>query len=463
MSDRSCTLRFLGATGTVTGSCFLVGTPESRVLVDCGMFQGTKELRRRNWAPFAVDPASIDAVVLTHAHLDHCGYLPRLAKHGFRGPVYATEGTVDLARIVLLDSAHLQEEDAVHAGRHHYSRHAQPEPLYTTADVERMLPQFRVLPFFGEHPVGKGITALLQPAGHILGAATVRLAAGDGGATALFSGDLGRPSHPLLAPPAPPPEADVIVVESTYGNRHHPPADSHLIAGAIRRTVERGGTVVIPAFAVDRTEILLMELRRLDRLGQIPHVPIYVDSPMALSALRVYRDAITAESPEVRRLPFGADPFETGDLHEMRTVEESKTLNDPRWPCIIISASGMASGGRVLHHLEGLLPDPRNTVLMVGYQAVSTRGRDLVDGARSVKIHGRYIPVRADVVDVPTFSVHADADEILAWLARAPRPPQTCYLVHGEPHSSEALRDRIERELGWTAVVPKQDERVLIG
>ncbi len=463
MGERASILQFLGATGTVTGSAFLIRTPESNVLVDCGMFQGTKELRRRNWAPFAVDPASIDAVVLTHAHLDHCGYLPRLAKHGFRGPVYATEGTADLARIVLLDSAHLQEEDAAHASRHRYSRHAQPEPLYTTAEVERMLPQFRVLPFGGEHPVSKGVTGLLQPAGHILGASTVRLTLGDSGASALFSGDLGRPSHPLLAPPTPPAAADVMVVESTYGNRRHAPADSHLIAGAIRRTIGRGGTVVIPAFAVDRTEIILMELRRLDRLGQIPHVPIYVDSPMALAALRVYRDAIGAESPEVRRLPFGADPFETGDLHEMRTVEESKTLNDPRWPCIIISASGMASGGRVLHHLEGLLPDPRNTVLMVGYQAVSTRGRDLVDGAKSVKIHGRYIPVRADIVDVPTFSVHADADEILAWLATAPRPPQTCYLVHGEPQSSAALRDRIERELGWTAVVPRQDERVLIG
>ncbi len=462
MSAQSSVLQFVGATGTVTGSCFALRTPESTVLVDCGLFQGTRELRRRNWNPFPLDPATIDAVVLTHAHLDHCGYLPRLSKHGFRGPVYATEATVDLARIVLLDSAHLQEEDAAHARGHRYSRHAEPQPLYTTADVNRMLPQFRALPFDSEHPVAKGVRTVLRPAGHILGAATALLEVGDSGATALFSGDLGRASHPLLAAPAPPSAAEVMVIESTYGNRSHPPADSGLLASVISRTIGRGGTVLIPAFAVDRTEIILMELRRLDRLGSIPHVPIYVDSPMALDTLAVYRDAIRNASPEIRQAPGGEDPFDTGDLHEMRTVEESKTLNGPRWPCIIISASGMASGGRVLHHLEGLLPDPRNTVLMVGYQAVSTRGRDLVDGAKAVKIHGRYVPVRADVVDLPTFSVHADADEMLAWLARAPRPPQTCYLVHGEPAASAALRDRIERELGWTAVVPRQDERVLI-
>lgn len=462
MSARSSILRFLGATGTVTGSCFLVRTPESNVLVDCGLYQGTRELRRRNWDPFAVDPASIDAVVLTHAHLDHCGYLPRLAKHGFRGHVYATEATVELARIVLLDSAHLQEEDAAHARAHHYSRHAEPQPLYTTADVNSLLPQFQPIAFNTTHRVAAGITTTLRPAGHILGASTALLDVENGGATALFSGDLGRNSHPLLAPPAPPAAADVLVIESTYGNRGHPSADSGLLAGAISRTIARGGTVVIPAFAVDRTEIILMELRRLRRLGSIPTVPIYVDSPMALDALAVYRDALRSGSPELRQLPDSDELFDAGELHEMRTVEESKTLNGPRWPCIIISASGMASGGRVLHHLEGLLPDPRNTVLMVGYQAVSTRGRELVDGARTVKIHGRYVPVRADVIDIPTFSVHADADEMLAWLAQAPRPPHTCYLVHGEPLASATLRDRIEKELGWTAVIPKRGEQVLI-
>ena len=462
MATRVSALQFLGATGTVTGSCFLLRAPESNVLVDCGLFQGTKELRRRNWDPFEVDPVSIDAVVLTHAHLDHSGYLPRLAKQGFSGPIFATAGTIALARVVLLDSAHLQEEDAEHATRHQYSRHAHPEALYTTADAQRVLPQFHELPFGEEHVVAKGVRAQFEPAGHILGASTIRLTVDDGSA-ALFSGDLGRPSHPLLAPPAPPMNADVMVVESTYGNRRHPKADDGLLEKAICRTVERGGTVVIPAFAVDRTEIILLDLRRLAALGRIPQVPVYVDSPMALAALGIYRDAIDSASPEVRHMAPGEDPFDTGDVHEMRTVEESKTLNNPRWPSIIVSASGMASGGRVLHHLEGLLPDPRNTVLMVGYQAVSTRGRDLVDGARSVKIHGRYVPVRADVVDVPSFSVHADADEILAWLAQAPHPPQTCYLVHGEPQSSAALRDRIERELGWTAVVPKHDERVLIG
>ena len=332
MAGKSSVLQFLGATGTVTGSCFLLQTPDSNVLVDCGMFQGTRELRRRNWARFAVDPASIDAVVLTHAHLDHCGYLPRLAKHGFRGEVYATQGTIDLARIVLLDSAHLQEEDAEHASRHHYSRHAKPEPLYTSVDVERLLPQFQVLPFGSEQPVSKGVTAKLQPAGHILGASVARLTVGDSGATALFSGDLGRPSHPLLAPPAPPEAADVMVVESTYGNRSHPPAEGDVLADTIRRTVERGGTVVIPAFAVDRTEIILMELRRLGQLGQIPHVPIYVDSPMALETLKVYRRAIAAASPEVRRLPAA------GSLRHRRLARDAhrRGVEDAQQPTVAV-------------------------------------------------------------------------------------------------------------------------------
>ncbi len=463
MPDRPCVLQFLGGTGTVTGSCFLVETADSRVLVDCGLFQGTKELRLRNWEPFPLDPSAIDAVVLTHAHLDHCGYLPRLSAQGFRGPVYATQGTVELARIVLLDSAHLQEEDAAHAREHRYSKHAKPAPLYSTEDVERLLPQFASVPFGIYESVAKGVRVRFQPAGHILGAASALLEIGDAGVTALFSGDLGRTSHPLLAAPPHPPAADVVVVESTYGDRRHQPETSNLLAATIRRTIKRGGTVVIPAFAVDRTEVVLMELRRLTELGEIPRVPIYVDSPMALAALAVYREAIRMRSAEVRQPLPGGDPFDPGNVREMHTVDESKSLNGPTWPCIIISASGMATGGRVLHHLAGLLPDPRNAVVMVGYQAVGTRGRDLVDGAPAVKIHGRYVPVRAQVVDVSAFSVHADADEVIAWLAGAPRPPQACYVVHGEPHASAALRDRIFRELQWTAVVPKAGERVLIG
>jgi metallo-beta-lactamase family protein len=279
----------------------------------------------------------------------------------------------------------------------------------------------------------------------------------------LFSGDLGRPSHPLLLPPAPPPRADVVVVESTYGDRSHADTDGEQFAAAIRRAIGRGGSVVIPAFAVDRTEVILLELRRLRAADRIPSVPVYVDSPMALAALRVYRDAIARRSPDIRPDVAGHDDlFDPGDLHELHTVAESKSINDPRWPSIIISASGMATGGRVLHHLETLLPDPANTVVLAGYQAAGTRGRELLDGAAALKMHGRYVPVRAEVVDVPMFSVHADADEIVDWLKQAPTPPETCFVVHGEPRSSAALASRVHRELGWTTVTPAIGERVSV-
>ncbi len=458
-------LQFLGATGTVTGSRFLLTTPHGRVLIDCGLFQGLKALRLRNWSQFPVDPASIDAVVLTHAHVDHCGYLPALARNGFRGPVFATAGTQALARIVLPDSAHLQEEDAAYANRRGTSKHEPALPLYTTADAERVLQRFRAVAFFQATEVVPGVRATFLPAGHILGSAMVLLTIeGRRPRTVLVSGDLGRPEHPILTPPADPPGADLVLVESTYGDRTH--EDAAALARfeeTLARTAARGGTTVIPSFAVDRTEVLLLHLRRLVREGRLPNLPVYVDSPMALAALGVYRRAIAEGGIEIRPGFDGdGDPFDPGRLIEARSVEDSIAINDAAEPSIIISASGMASGGRVLHHLAHRLPDPRNAVLLVGYQAEGTRGRTLADGAHEVKMHGRYIGVRAEVASVPAFSVHADRGEILGWLRRAPRAPETVFVVHGEPAGATALHDAIERELGWTAAVPRYLEIVRV-
>jgi len=452
-------LAFHGGVGTVTGSRFALETHQARALVDAGLFQGLRELRRRNWDPPPFDPARLDAVVLTHAHLDHCGYLPRLARDGLAGRVHASPYTSELAEIVLRDSAHLQEEDARYAAEKGFSKHAHPEPLYDTADVENVLRLFEPLPFGERRAIAEGVHATLHPAGHILGASVAELEVD--GRRVVFSGDLGRANHPLMAPPGPPPAADVIVVESTYGNRRHEP-DGHVLADAIRRTVQRGGSVLIPAFAVDRTEVLLQELRRLVRLGEIPDLPVWVDSPMALAALEVYRRAVREGSPELRDdvVRAGGDLFDPGRLREARSAEQSMALNAPSVPCIVISASGMASGGRVVHHLRAMLPDPRHTVVLVGYQAIGTRGRDLADGATQLKMHGRYVPVRAEIAQAQAFSVHADGDELIAWLASAPSAPDACYVVHGEPAASAALVQRIGAELGWLAVAPRPGDRV---
>lgn len=462
-------LTFLGAVGTVTGSRFLLEGPTTRVLVDAGLYQGLAVHRRRNWEPFPSDPAGLDHVLLTHAHLDHIGYLPRLVKDGFRGPVTCTRETAELAAIVLRDSAHLQEEDARYANLAGFSRHDPALPLYDSRDVERALGLLSPTSYDTTVQLGPGASAVLRSAGHILGSATVevRIDGGRGQRTrphrVVFSGDLGRGRHPLLRPPADPPAADTVVVESTYGDRTHPPADPRVLADAITRTVERGGTVLIPAFAVDRTELVLLEIRRLVDQGLVPDVPVHVDSPMALASLDVYRGAARRGGTQLRD---GASRLMDGlggsSVHAVQDVAGSERLNTPSRPCIVISASGMASGGRVVHHLAHQLPDPRNCVVLTGYQAEGTRGRQLADGARQVKIHGRYVPVRAEVVDVPDFSVHSDADETLAWLGRAPRPPRTVYVVHGEPRGAEALARRIADELGWTAVVPSYGERVLL-
>jgi metallo-beta-lactamase family protein len=457
----SPTLTFLGAAGTVTGSRFLVDSAEARTLVDAGLYQGLPELRRRNWSRLPVDAASIDDVVLTHAHLDHTGYLPRLVVDGFRGRVTCTRETAELTGIVLRDSAHLQEEDAAYANKLGFSKHHPALPLYDKGDVERTLPLLEPVALHEPVHLTGGVVATLRPAGHILGSATVTLEAD--GHRVLFSGDLGRRHHPLLAPPADPPATETIVVESTYGDRSHPAPDPAVLAGAVRRTVERGGNVLIPAFAVDRTELVLLELGRLMRTGDIPRLRVYVDSPMALSALAVYRRAIAGCSEQIRPdMLRDGNAFDPGDLRAVHTAEESKRLNRPAFPCIVISASGMAAGGRVVHHLAHQLPDPRNCVVLTGFQAEGTRGRHLLEGAREVKIHGRYVPVRAEVVSVPDFSVHSDGDETIAWLRSAPEPPQTVYVVHGEEHAAAHLAGRIRAELGWCAAVPSYGERVLL-
>ena len=452
------TLSFLGAAGTVTGSKFLVEEGRSSLMVDCGLYQGDRRWRRLNWEPPHWAANTLGDVVVTHAHLDHCGYLPALVRSGYGGPVWVTHGTAQLAAIVLRDSAHLQEEDALHAATGGWSRHDPPLPLYTLADAERAIDQFRPQPYDVPFALTSGGAVTFGRAGHILGSATALVEVA--GSSILFSGDLGRPSHPLLRPRATPAAARTVVIESTYGNRTHPPGDgSHaVLAATIRRTIGRGGSVVIPAFAVDRTELVLLALARLRAAGSIPDVPVYVDSPMALRALEVYNQ------PEAATELAGTGLGELSAIHDLRaarTADESKALNNPGRPCIIVSASGMATGGRVVHHLRHLLPHPRNSVILTGYQAVGTRGRDLMEGAHEVKIMGQYVRVRAEVVADDEFSVHADADELLGWLQEMPTPPETVYLVHGEPDASVALAARVREAFDCAVVVPRLGERVL--
>jgi metallo-beta-lactamase family protein len=473
-------LTFYGAAGTVTGSKFLLDGARTRLLVDCGLYQGEKRWRARNWEDLPVPPDTIDAVALTHAHLDHCGYLPALVRGGFAGPALTTAGTAALAAVILRDSARLQEEEAEGARRGGWSRHDPPLPLYDVADAERAIAALQPLrpagaagaadpgaaaptaaPDAESVRVGPGPGAELTfvRAGHILGSSSVLVEID--GSSVLFSGDLGRPDHPVLLPRARPPAARTVVIESTYGDRAHPEVDleHHVMADAIRRTIGRGGTVVIPAFAVDRTEIVLLAIADLIERHAIPDVPVWVDSPMALAALDIYRDP--AHAAELR--PDALERLRR--LHGLRTAhtaEESIRLNTPGTPCIIVSASGMATGGRVIHHLRHLLPQARNSVLLTGYQAVGTRGRDLQEGAREVKITGHYVPVRAEIVTLDDFSVHADADELLAWLGEQPETPEAVHVVHGEPAAAQALADGIRREFDCAVSVPRYGERVLL-
>lgn len=463
MDAESTAVTFLGGVRTVTGSKFLFDHRGRRFLVDCGLFQGLKELRLKNWSRLAVYPSSIDAVVLTHAHLDHCGYLPRLVLDGFDGPVHSTAATGELVGIILPDSGHLQEEEAENANRYGWSRHEPALPLYTEDDARATLDHLRAHDFGEPFEVVPGVQASFRRAGHILGSASVRLEIEDG-STIVISGDLGRPHHPLLRPPDPIGSADWILVESTYGDRLHDDRGAlERFAATIKDTIGRGGSVVIPSFAVDRTEVLLHHLYDLEQAGNLPDVPVYVDSPMALSSLRVYRDAFAAGASDVRPELCGRVPLRPERLVEVPDAAGSKRVSELREPAIIIAASGMATGGRVVHHLAAALPDPRNTVVLVGFQAEGTRGRRLLEGTRELKLRGRYVRVLADVVDLPAFSVHADAAELTEWLATATEPPETLFIVHGEPDASAALQRRIQDDLDWLAVVPHSNERVRLG
>jgi metallo-beta-lactamase family protein len=426
----------------VTGSKYLLEHGGSRVLIDAGLFQGMKDLRERNWAPFDVPADSIDAIVITHAHLDHCGYLPRLVRSGFSGSVHVTADTGRLMSVVLPDSARLQEEEAKFANRHGYSRHNPALALYTEADAWAALDRLTLHAFGQEVDVAPGIELTFQPAGHILGSASALIRT-SGGPAIRFSGDLGRNQHPLLRPPAPVGEVDYLLIESTYGDRLH--ADTHpevRLAELIERTIDRGGKVIIPAFSVDRTEVILYHLRRLHEAGRLPNVPIYVDSPMALAALGIYRDAIASGTDDIR-----ADAGLTPHVFDLPTLEE------------VHDSEGSKA---VVHHLERFLPDANSSVALVGFQAAGTRGRQLLDGQTSVKIHGGYVPVHAEICNLTDFSVHADANELMEWARTATRPPRTCFVVHGEVTASEALRSRLERELGWTAVLPALGERITL-
>lgn len=447
-------LTFLGATGTVTGSKYLVEAFGTRILVDCGLFQGRKPLRERNRRPLPLDVSTIDAVVLTHAHLDHSGYLPVLAKHGFSGPVYCTSGTRALCGILLPDSGHLQEEDARYANKKRFSKHRPALPLYTQDEAERTLALLRVVAAGESMALSENVTLRFRPVGHILGAASVELAIGD--TRLVFSGDVGRPHDPVMKAPAPLVRANHFVVESTYGDRLHPDTDvKGALAGVLTATIERSGVVLIPSFAVGRAQTLLHLIERLRREGHVASdVPVYLNSPMAINATDIY----CAHQDEHRLTPDECRAM-CGVATYVNSVEDSKALNDRRGPMIIISASGMATGGRILHHLKAFAGDRRNTILFAGYQAAGTRGAALVGGAREVRIHGQQHKVRAEVTQLSGLSAHADYQELIAWLKPADAPSR-CFITHGDPAASVALKAQLLEQLGWRAGIPEDGETV---
>jgi metallo-beta-lactamase family protein len=441
-------LTFLGATDTVTGSRYLVEHHGSRVLVDCGLFQGPKKLRERNWNALPVDAASIDAVVLTHAHIDHSGYLPRLCRAGFAGRVYCTPGTRDLLQILLPDAGHLQEEAARHANQYGYAKHDPALPLYTRADAVMSLERLAAIPFHQAFEPAPGIAVRFVPVGHIIGAASIALAAG--GTTLTFSGDVGRPLDPIMKPPEPAPAADVLVLESTYGDRRHPEErTADVLARVVGETVARGGMVIVPSFAVGRTQHLLHLLAELRAARRIPDVPVFLDSPMAIDATQLFlRHPSNHRLTPAQCTALGALPRCT------RTPDESKEIDRRTDPAIIISASGMATGGRVLHHLQRFLPDERAAVLLVGFQAAGTRGRALLEGADELKLLGQYVPVRAKITQVEGLSAHADQHEMIAWLRASDLAPKQVFVTHGEPAAADALRRRIREAFGWNVTDP---------
>ncbi|GAB2188207.1 MBL fold metallo-hydrolase [Roseibium sp. LAB1] len=452
----SVKLTFLGGVGTVTGSKYLLEKDGVRVLVDCGLFQGYKQLRLRNWAPLPVDPKTIDAVILTHAHLDHSGYLPLLVRNGFKGPVVCTRATRDLCAVLLPDSGFLQEKDAEFANRHGFSKHRPALPLYTKKDAEVSLDRFRPVAFNEEHEMLGAFSVSFRKAGHILGAAIVELTWG--GTRIVFSGDLGRYGDATMFDPSPIREADYLLVESTYGNRRHEKLDAEdVLAEAITKTAGRGGTVIIPSFAVGRAQSLLFHIQHLKDEGRIPDLPVFLDSPMAVRASNIY-----GKHPDDHRLTAEECDWSNGAAHYVADVEESKDLDRNRMPKVIVSASGMATGGRVLHHLKHYATDHRNMILFAGFQAGGTRGAAITSGATSVRIHGSDVPIRAEVGNLHMLSAHADADEIMQWLGNFSQPPKMTFVTHGEPEAADTLRYRIESELDWPCWVPDYREDVYL-
>ena len=453
------TLTFLGAAGTVTGSKHLLDLGSHRVLVDCGLFQGLKELRERNWRSLSIPPAAIDAVILTHAHLDHCGYLPRLVSDGFQGRVFCTGGTRDLCSLVLPDSARIHEEDARDANRGGYSKHHPALPLYTSGDAARALALLQPVGYDRPMPVVPGLEVEFLNAGHLLGSAFARVTLSD--KTILFGGDLGRYGRPVMRDPVGVDAADVLLVESTYGNRLHEPDDDGAgLAAIVNGTVEREGRLIIPSFAIGRVEEVLYAIKRLEDEKRIPELPVFVDSPMAAAALQFYENRVHELDEELKPAARNVSAFATRRMTTVESPQQSMEVAASRRPAIVIAASGMATGGRVLHHLAATLPSPSNTVLFVGFQAAGTRGRKLIEGAKEVRLKGRDVPVAARIEHINSMSAHADAAEIIRWLSGFSRPPAMTYLVHGEPAALGALHARIQTELHWPVHTAAHEERV---
>ncbi|MCP5324916.1 MAG: MBL fold metallo-hydrolase [Oceanospirillaceae bacterium] len=440
-------LTFLGATDTVTGSKYLVEHAGKKYLIDCGMYQGVKNLRERNWKPLPIAAREIDAVLITHAHIDHSGYLPALMKQGFHGKIYSSAGTHELAKILLPDAGHLQEEDALFANKHKFSKHSPAMPLYTEKDARAVLKQFHSVPCNKAIELDK-LHITFTPVGHILGACAITL--DDGVRKIVFSGDVGRPNDAVLYPPQEIASADYLVVESTYGNRLHEDANTEAqLEKIVNETMARGGILLIPSFAVGRAQMLLLMLKNLRLQQRIPAVPIYLNSPMAISATEIYEKF----HQQHKLSQQDCDEIDKVTTY-VRTVEESQALTERKNPAIIISASGMASGGRVLHHLKGILPDHRNSVLMAGFQAPGTRGDAMVNGADKIKIHGEYYPMRAHIYNLASLSAHADYAEIIDWLKKMRQPPKRVFVTHGERCAADAMRVHIKEELHWNACVP---------
>jgi metallo-beta-lactamase family protein len=456
-------LTFWGATGTVTGSRFVFETDEKKILIDCGLFQGTKENRLKNWEAFPISPAEIAQVFLTHAHIDHTGYLPRFCQDGFKGTVHCTHATNDLVRILLRDSAHLQEEDASWANEKGFSKHEPAKPLYTIMDTELALARVAPL-FYGEDFfIGDRTRVKFKDAGHILGSSFIDIKKYQNKTSRkiLFSGDFGRAEKLVLHQPVQVYDVDYLVLESTYGNRLHDNVSSIYaeLTRIINQSVSRGGVLVIPAFAVGRTQTLLYVIRELEEQGRIPIVPIYMDSPMAISVTDVFNKRISDQDMSTRiQMIQGKEVFEPRELNLCRSREQSKAINGVRNRAIIISASGMATGGRILHHLQQRLPHEENTILFIGYQAEGTRGRTILEGKPTVKIHSQQVPVAARIENISGFSGHGDYNEILAWLMGFNRPPEKTFIVHGEPDAAESMALKIRERFGWVVTVPKYGE-----